>query len=86
MALTAAGMTLVLLMMGGVALVLVDRHQSAALDQELGQILAVADDVGDPPPGFFLAQPRDDGSAAVTPTAPPAIWALFWWLMISIRA
>jgi len=75
-ALTAAGMTLVLLMMGGVALVLVDRHQSAALDQELGQILAAADDVGDPPPGFFLAQPRDDGSVAVTPTAPPALRTL----------
>ncbi len=75
-ALTAAGMTLVLLMMGGVALVLVDRHQSAALDQELAQILAAADDVGDPPPGFFLAQPRDDGSVAVTPTAPAALRTL----------
>jgi signal transduction histidine kinase len=75
-ALTAAGMTLVLLMMGGVALVLVDRHQSAALDRELAQILAAADDVGDPPPGFFLAQPRADGTVAVTPTAPAALRTL----------
>jgi len=75
-ALTAAGMTLVLLMMGGVALVLVDRHQSAALDAELTQIVATADDVGDPPPGFYLAQTQDDGTVAVTPQAPAAVRTL----------
>jgi signal transduction histidine kinase len=69
-------MTLVLLMMGTVALVLVNRHQSAVLDDELAQILAAADDVGDPPPGFFLAQPRDNGTVAVTPRAPQAVRTL----------
>jgi len=73
---TAVGMTIVLVLMGGVALVLVNRHQSAALDDELSQILAVADDVGDPPPGFYLARPLDGGTVETTPTAPEPVAAL----------
>jgi signal transduction histidine kinase len=73
---TAAGMTIVLVLMGGVALVLVNRHQSAALDDELAQILAVADDVGDPPPGYYLARPLDGGTVETTPSAPGPVAAL----------
>ncbi len=69
-------MTVVLVLMGGVALVLVNRHQSAALDDQLTQILAIADDVGDPPPGFYLAQPRDDGTVETTPRTPDPVAAL----------
>ena len=73
---TAVGMTSVLVLAGGVALVLVNRHQSAALDDEITQILAVADDVDDPPPGFYLAQPREDGTVDTTPRAPDPVAAL----------
>jgi signal transduction histidine kinase len=63
-------MTVVLLLMGGVALLLVNNNQSKALDLRLAATLADADDVGDPPPGSYLARPRRDGTVEVTPGAP----------------
>lgn len=69
-ALTTAGMTVVLLLTGGVALMLVNNNQSTALDLRLAATLADADDVGDPPPGSYLARPRADGTVEVTPGAP----------------
>lgn len=75
-ALTAVGMTAILVAVGWVTVVLVARQQSAALDAELTHIVAVADDVGDPPPGYYLAQRGDDASVAVTPGAPMPVAAL----------
>ena len=69
-ALTTAGMTVVLLFTGGVALMLVNNNQSKTLDLRLAATLADADDVGDPPPGSYLARPRGDGTVEVTPDTP----------------
>lgn len=69
----AVGTTVVLLLTGGVALLLVNDHQSEALDAQLTAVLAVADDVDDPPPGSYLAHVRPDGRTEVTPTAPPGV-------------
>ncbi len=76
-ALTATGMTAVLLLTGGVALVLVNDNQSGALDHELAAVLAQADDVGDPPPGSYLAHVGRDGTVAVTPGTPGLVADLF---------
>lgn len=69
----AVGTTVVLLLTGGVALLLVNGHQSETLDAQLTTVLAVADDVDDPPPGSYLAHAGPDGRTEVTPTAPPGI-------------
>ncbi|MBW0118469.1 sensor histidine kinase [Pseudonocardia abyssalis] len=71
----AVGTTAVLLLTGGVALLLVNEHQSETLDAELTAVLAVADDVDDPPPGSYLAHAGADGRTEVTPAAPPGVAA-----------
>ena len=69
----AVGTTVVLLLTGGVALLLVNDHQSEALDAQLTAVLAVADDVDDPPPGSYLAHAGSDGAVELTPAAPPGV-------------
>ncbi|GAA3227775.1 hypothetical protein GCM10017691_18400 [Pseudonocardia petroleophila] len=72
----AAGTTAVLLLTGGVALLLVNDHQSENLDAQLAAVLARADDVADPPPGSYLARAGPDGTVEVTPAAPPGVVAV----------
>lgn len=72
----AAVTTAVVLLVGGVALALVNTDQSRALDATLAAVLAEADDVGDPPPGSYLARPRADAPVEVTPGAPGPVAAL----------
>lgn len=69
----AAGTTVVLLLTGGVALLLVNDHQADALDAQLVAVLAVADDVNDPPPGSYLAHAGSDGPTEITPGAPAPV-------------
>src|SRR5581483_792960 len=64
-----AGMTVVLLLMGWIALLLVNNTQSKALDAKLGAVLAQADDVGDPPEGSYLARLRPGSRQAGRPAA-----------------
>lgn len=72
----AAMTTIVVLLVGGVALTLVNTSQSRSLDATLTTVLAEADDVGDPPPGSYLARPRPGGTVEVTPGAPGPVAAL----------
>ncbi|WP_433457857.1 hypothetical protein [Micromonospora sp. CA-248212] len=74
MAQTAGAIGVVLLLVGALMFVLTSRQESRALNSELGQVLAMAEDVDDPPPGQVLAQ-RTAGTDAVevTPSASPEL-------------
>ncbi|MEU7923819.1 HAMP domain-containing sensor histidine kinase [Micromonospora sp. NPDC049107] len=71
---TAGAIGVVLLLVGALMFVLTSRQESRALNSELGQVLAMAEDVDDPPPGQVLAQ-RTAGTDAVevTPSASPEL-------------
>ncbi|RAN94237.1 sensor histidine kinase [Micromonospora noduli] len=64
---TAAAIGVILLLVGALMFVLSSRQESRALDAELGQVLTMAEDVDDPPPGQVLAR-RATGTDAVEVT------------------
>ena len=64
-------MSLVLLLVGTLALLLVNDNRSEALDVELAATLNSADDVGDPPPGSYLAR-RDAADRIELTSGAPA--------------
>ncbi|MEU7841351.1 HAMP domain-containing sensor histidine kinase [Micromonospora sp. NPDC049114] len=64
---TAGAIGVVLLLVGALMFVLTSRQESRALNTELAQVLTMAEDTDDPPPGEFLAQ-RAAGSGAVEVT------------------
>ncbi|MEU7750469.1 HAMP domain-containing sensor histidine kinase [Micromonospora sp. NPDC049171] len=64
---TAAAIGVILLLVGALMFVLSSRQESRALDAELGQVLSMAEDVDDPPPGQVLAR-RASGTDAVEVT------------------
>ncbi len=64
---TAGAIGIVLLLVGALMFVLTSRQESRALDAGLTQVLAAAEDVGDPPPGEVLAR-QHPGAAAVEVT------------------
>ncbi|WP_406038433.1 HAMP domain-containing histidine kinase [Micromonospora sp. NBC_00898] len=72
---TAGAIGLVLLLVGALTFVLTSRQQSRALDAGMAQVLAMAEDVDDPPPGQFLARQRPgvDAGPEVTSGASPAL-------------
>ncbi|SBT51331.1 sensor histidine kinase [Micromonospora auratinigra] len=71
---TAAAIGLVLVLVGALMYALTSREESRALNSELGRVLAMAEDVDDPPPGQFLARRQPDaGPVEVTPGAPPGL-------------
>jgi signal transduction histidine kinase len=71
---TAGAIGVVLLLVGALMFVLTSRQESRALDGELTQVLAMAEDVDDPPPGQFLArQPAAGAPVEVTGSAPPEL-------------
>ncbi|MGW1451330.1 sensor histidine kinase [Micromonospora sp. NPDC002411] len=65
---TAAAIGVILLLVGALMFVLSSRQESRALDAELGQVLTMAEDVDDPPPGQVLAR-RATGTDAVEVTS-----------------
>ncbi|MFR9775875.1 sensor histidine kinase [Micromonospora sp. MS34] len=68
---TAGTIGLVLLLVGALMYVLTIGQQSRALNAGLTRVLAMAEDVDDPPPGQFLARQGTDASPVeVTPSAP----------------
>ncbi|MCW3843101.1 HAMP domain-containing histidine kinase [Micromonospora yasonensis] len=67
---TAGAIGLVLLLVGALMYVLTAGQQSRALDAELTKVLAMAEDVDDPPPGQVIARQRPGaGTIEVTPGA-----------------
>ncbi|WP_319460527.1 HAMP domain-containing sensor histidine kinase [Micromonospora sp. RTP1Z1] len=72
---TAGAIGLVLLLVGALTFVLTSRQESRALDAGMAQVLAMAEDVDDPPPGQFLARQRPgvDAGPEVTPSASPEL-------------
>lgn len=71
---TAGAIGLVLLLVGALMYVLTIGQESRVLDAGLTRVLAVAEDVDDPPPGQFLARQRPGASRVeVTPNAPPEL-------------
>src|ERR1700757_1255120 len=72
-ALQAAGtLSIVLAVVGLVAYVLNVHVQNGQIDAQLSSVVAIADDVVDPPPGMALAMRAANGSVAVSPQAPAA--------------
>ncbi|MET8089808.1 HAMP domain-containing sensor histidine kinase [Micromonospora sp. NPDC005220] len=71
---TAAAIGVVVLLVGAVMFVLSSRQESRVLDAELGQVLTMAEDVDDPPPGQFLARSASGTDAVeVTRSASPEL-------------
>ncbi|MFG1867018.1 sensor histidine kinase [Micromonospora arborensis] len=71
---TAAAIGVVLLLVGALMFVLTSRQEARALDSELGQVLTMAEDVDDPPPGQFLARLASGADVAeVTANASPEL-------------
>ncbi|NES14780.1 cell wall metabolism sensor histidine kinase WalK [Micromonospora sp. PPF5-17B] len=71
---TAGAIGLVLLLVGALMYVLTIGQESRALDAGLTKVLAMAEDVDDPPPGQFLARQRAGTSPVeVTPNTSPAL-------------
>ncbi|MGC4880407.1 sensor histidine kinase [Micromonospora sp. DT43] len=64
---TAGAIGAVLLLVGALMFVLSSRQESRALNTELDQVLTMAEDTDDPPPGEFLAR-RAAGSETVEVT------------------
>ncbi|SBT54244.1 sensor histidine kinase [Micromonospora narathiwatensis] len=63
---TAGAIGVVLLLVGALMFVLTSRQEGRELDTQLTQVLAMAEDVDDPPPGQVLA--RQPAGAAATET------------------
>ncbi|MDG9674564.1 HAMP domain-containing sensor histidine kinase [Micromonospora sp. DH14] len=71
---TAGAIGAVLLLVGALMFVLTSRQESRALNSELGQVLVMAEDVDDPPPGQFLARQMSGADRAeVTSSASPEL-------------
>ncbi|MCI4063953.1 HAMP domain-containing histidine kinase [Micromonospora sp. R77] len=71
---TAGAIGVVLLLVGALMFVLTSRQESRALNGTLTRVLAVAEDVDDPPPGQYLARQRAGATAVeVTRSAPPEL-------------
>ncbi|MFG2053847.1 sensor histidine kinase [Micromonospora sp. NPDC048930] len=71
---TGGAIGLVLLLVGALMYVLTIGQESRALDNGLTRVLAIADDVDDPPPGQVLARQRPGADPVeVTPGASPAL-------------
>jgi signal transduction histidine kinase len=71
---TAGAIGLVLLLVGALMYVLTVGQESRALDAGLTTVLAMAEDVDDPPPGQVLARQQPGaGAVEVTPSAPPEV-------------
>ncbi|MFF5175929.1 sensor histidine kinase [Micromonospora sp. NPDC000089] len=73
---TAGALGAVLLLVGALMFVLTSRQQSRALDDQLGRVIAAAEDVDDPPPGQYLARERPGGAVEVTRGAPAGLTPL----------
>ncbi|WP_432971527.1 sensor histidine kinase [Dactylosporangium sp. CA-233914] len=69
----AAAITVSLLVVGLLALVVVDRGQDSAVENVLRHTAATEEDVIDPPPGVWLFDQRPDGSMTATPGAPDGL-------------
>ncbi|WP_405431858.1 sensor histidine kinase [Micromonospora sp. NBC_00617] len=71
---TAGAIGVVLLLVGALMFVLTSRQESRALNTELAQVLTVAEDTDDPPPGEFLAhRAARSGAVEVTASASPEL-------------
>ncbi|GLZ61555.1 HAMP domain-containing sensor histidine kinase [Micromonospora sp. NBRC 107095] len=71
---TAGAIGVVLLLVGALMFVLTSRQESRALNSELGQVLVMAEDVDDPPPGQFLARQTSGADRVeVTSSASPEL-------------
>lgn len=71
---TAGAIGLVLLLVGALMYVLTIGQESRVLDAGLTKVLAMAEDVDDPPPGQVLARQLPGADAVeVTPSAPPEV-------------
>ncbi|MEV6932685.1 HAMP domain-containing sensor histidine kinase [Dactylosporangium sp. NPDC051485] len=66
-----AAIALILLVVGAVALLVVDREERAALAASVGQTAATEEDVVDPPAGSWIFRLDDAGNLAATAGAPP---------------
>ncbi|MFG2041852.1 sensor histidine kinase [Dactylosporangium sp. NPDC048998] len=67
---TAAAITISLLVVGGLALFVVQRGQYTQVEDMLRHTAATEEDVIDPPPGVWLFDQAPDGSVTGTPGAP----------------
>ncbi|MFB9236626.1 sensor histidine kinase [Plantactinospora siamensis] len=73
---TAVAVGLLVLLVGAAMFAITVRAQSRAVDRQLGQVVAAAEDVDDPPPGDLLARRGPTGRVQTTPRAPAAVAAV----------